>query len=204
MATRKKKIMAILGSFFSLLSIIVVLPLFGHPEKPQSFNDKFDVIIVLGNAPNKDCSPSSIMKQRVLKGVSLWKKGTAKHIIFSGGESKNNCIESILMHKMATDLGVPDSCIITEKHSKNTYQNAFFSVEEMKKNNAHTAAIVTSNFHRKRVAAIFSNYDIEYRIYICDSSDDQLWLWKLREHIILLYHTLFGYSSNFGLEYSSM
>ena len=199
MATNRK-IKNVVFTFGVLVSIIYFLPFIGK-ESTQSTKDTYDVIIVLGNSPENDCQPSLIMKQRVEKGVELFQQGVSNKILFSGGVSVDGCVEAWIMRDIALFKGIPDSCIIMEEQSKNTYQNAFYSVRKMEKMGLKTMAIVTSEFHKKRVGNIFANYDIEYRLYSYSDPPKSFntLIWKIREHTILIYHTIFGYSVSFGL-----
>lgn len=172
-----------------------------NPPYQSSVGQKYDVIIVLGNTPSEDCIPSDIMKQRVLKGVEVFNEGASNRILFSGGNSVGECIESEIMSSIAVSCGIPDSCIIQENASKNTYQNAYYSVKIMEELGMKSAIVITSNFHGKRVESIFSNYNIEYSVYVCSDSvyGIKRCFWQMRELVILMYHNLFGYSPTFGL-----
>ena len=187
----------------SCLIVIVIWVSFPTSNSPyqSSTGQKYDVIIVLGNAPSEDCTPSDIMKQRVLKGVEIFNEGMSNRILFSGGNSVGECIESEIMSSIAVSCGIPDSCIIQENASKNTYQNVYYSVKIMEDLGMKSAIVITSNFHGKRVNSIFSNYDIDFYVCVCDDSNYGIksWFWKTRESFILLYHYLFGYSPEFGL-----
>ena len=197
-----KKIIYLFIVFFVFLGVLFnfILPYLGN-EGHQTERDTFDVIIVLGAPALENCSPSSIMIQRVNKGLDLLNNSFAKKIIFTGSSVANNCVEADVMAKYAISKGFKDSIIFIEPKAKNTYQNAYFSVEIMKRNKFKSAAIVTSKFHKKRACAIFSNYDIEYKLFECDNPPmgiDYI-IWKIRENIILSYHTLMGYSPRFGM-----
>ena len=201
MAFDKKKIYLFLLFFvFGCVLFNFILPYLGN-EGNQTKRNTFDVIIVLGAPASEDCSPSSIMIQRVNKGLELLNRSFAPKIIFTGSFVANNCVEADIMSEYAISKGVKDSIIFVEPKARNTYQNAYFSVEIMKRNKFKSAAIVTSEFHKKRASAIFSNYNIEYRLFECDNPPigiDYLFL-KIRENFILSYHTLMGYPPKFGI-----
>lgn len=188
--------------FIAFLSVLFnfILPYFGN-EGHQTERDTYDVIIVLGSPASEDCSPSSIMIQRVNKGLELLNKSLAPKIIFTGSSVANNCVEANIMFEYALSKDIKDSIIFVEPKARNTYQNAFYSVEIMKRNRFKSAAIVTSEFHIKRACAIFSNYDIEYKMFECDNPPMGIdfIIWRIRENIILSYHTIMGYSPKFGM-----
>lgn len=201
MVFNKKKVYLLI-LFFAFFSVLFnfILPYLGN-EGRQTDRDAYDVIIVLGSPASDDCYPSSIMIQRVDKGLELLSKGFAPKILFTGSSVANKCVEADVMSEYAVAKGINDSTILIEPKARNTYQNAFYSVEIMKRNKFKSAAIVTSEFHKKRACAIFSNYDIEYKLFECDNPPmgiDYI-IWKIRENIILSYHTLMGYSPKFGM-----
>lgn len=187
-----------------ILTIINIVPSFGQECKGNSSSSQFDIIIVLGNPANDSCKPAPMMRERVNAGVELFKKGWANKLLFTGNAVGSRCIEADVMADYAISLGIPDSCIIREKFAENTYQNAQYSVEYLVKSNLRKAVIVTSKFHIKRSCNIFSNYDIEYTMHTSATPKDmsmlKLFVWKLRENIILTYHSIFGYSKTFGLK----
>ena len=201
MAIKKKKgILIVLFTIFSMALSTFILPYFGR-DGSETNKKNYDVIIVLGAPATNECHPSLMMQQRVSKGIELYKKGLASKIIFTGSSVANNCVEANVMYEYAVSKGVPDSTIFVEPKARNTYQNAFFSVGIMKQNKFKSAAIVTSEFHRKRASAIFSNYNIEYRLYSCNNPPIGIkyFVWRIRENIILSFHTIMGYPLKFGL-----
>lgn len=187
-----------------LLFLVIIIPCFSQPCLGNVKQDHFDVVIVLGSYTTNDCKPAPIMRERVNKGVELFKNGVASNIIVTGGANGNKCIEADVMAEYAVSLGVPDSAIIREIHAKNTYQNAYYSVEQMEKRNLKSAIIVSSNFHILRSCNVFSNYSILYSMSSVESPKDiskiKYYFWVLREKVILAYHTIWGYDKHFGLQ----
>lgn len=184
-----------------MIALLFYLSSVSAEDIEQYSNRTFDVIIVLGTPATKDCLPTDIMKQRVGKGVELFKLGLGPRIIFTGGKAANDCVEANVMKEYAMSLGVPSNHILIEPQSKNTYQNAYYSVEIMRDLNMHSAAIVTSKFHATRANHIFSNYDIDYRLFPCEDPPLSIkcCYWKFREFVIKSYHFIMGYSPTFGL-----
>jgi uncharacterized SAM-binding protein YcdF (DUF218 family) len=149
----------------AIIFCILSLPFFIKTNYGKKSLNKFDVIIVLGNPAKKDCTPSEIMKSRVDEAIILYKKKLAKNIIFTGDSVANSCIEAETMAKYAKAQGIPNSAIIIEPKAQSTLQNAYYSVEIMKKRKYKTAAIVTNQFHIKRASLIFKKYPIQYRMF---------------------------------------
>ncbi len=180
-----------------LVLIVFSVPYFNDSCKNNSAIKDFDVIIVLGNPATVDCKPSSIMKNRVDKGIELFNLGYAEKILFTGSSVRNNCTEADVMAAYAISKGIPKSSIIKEQRAQNTYQNAYYSVAQMNILNFTTAAIVTSQPHVKRSCAVFSEFDIKYTLFGADFSSHisktQLMLWQFGERMILTHHIIFGH-----------
>lgn len=165
----------------------------------ESTAETYDVIIVLGNPATAEGLPGETMIQRVSKGVELFQQGVAPYIIFTGGAAANEFVESDVEQQLAINLGVPSDRIFTEGYSTNTYENAYYAVRVMDEHGFKSAAIVSSDFHLKRARGIFSNYDIEFKTFGAGNppgfsrrAHD-----VLREHVLLSYHTIFGYPKGF-------
>lgn len=196
MDSRTKRLIPVV--LLLVIMSIILLPSF-RATGQESTADHFDVIIVLGNPATPEGLPGATMIQRVTKGVELYRQGVAPYMIFTGGAAANEFVESDVERKLAIDLGVPEDRIFTEGRSKNTYENAYYAVELMRQNNFKSAAIVSSSFHLKRARGIFSNYDIEFKTFGCGnaSSFRQRAHDIIREHVLLCYHTIFGYPKEF-------
>ena len=135
-----------------------------------------DAIIILAGGVNTDGSLPIVPKQRVQKGVELWKGGVSKFLIMSGkygfwiDELKQVLLksESQAMKEYAVSLGVPADQVFIENESKDTVGNAYFvKVNYLEKNNWRNVVIVTSDFHLERTKLIFDlvlghEYKAEY------------------------------------------
>lgn len=192
--------------FLSIFVLVTVclMPCFTQTCTGNTNQIKYDIIIVLGNPATNDCKPAPLMKERVNKGIELFKNGTAPKILFTGSSVGNKCNEAEVMADYAISMGIADSCIIKESQALNTYQNAFYSVTTMEKLGLKSAAIVTSEFHVKRACNVFSNYGINYSMFSSKIPTEitkiKAITWKVRENILLSYHIIFGYNATFGLK----
>ena len=200
--TKIKQILTLILKFFFISLFFVVIatllvPYFGNSCQINSNNKKFDIIIVLGSPAKDNCEAGSIMKDRVAKGIELLKLGIGKKILFTGSSVRNNCTEAEVMEAYAISKGVAKSNILTETKAANTFQNAFYSVAQMKQLNFKSAAIVTSEPHIKRACAVFKKFSINYSMFPADNpveiSKLQLLFWKFGERMILTHHIIFGY-----------
>lgn len=182
--------------FIGFITTLLV-PYFYNSCKKNPKIKKYDVIIVLGSPAKDNCEPGSIMKDRVAKGVELFKLGIGKKILFTGSSVRNNCTEAEVMKTYAISKGVSKNHILTEIRAKNTFQNAYYSVKQMKELKLTSAAIVTSEPHIKRACAVFEKFDINYSMFPANNpvniSQLHLLFWKFGERMILTHHIIFGY-----------
>ena len=130
-----------------------LMPPLIHNEQPRPA----DVIIVLGSGTHTGgdhLGPQA--KQRVLEGLALAKKNFASTIIMSGGRDRNtNLVESDEMVAYALRQGHSAATIIAEEHSRDTYENAKFSLMIMRDQGWKTVLVVTSPYHTWRACRIF-------------------------------------------------
>lgn len=145
-----------------LVSVNLYPYLFYSDPITKSVLNEFDTIIVLGYPATKEGKPSPIMRERVIKAVELFNKGYAKNIICSGGDNKNQYREADIMAELAKSLGVPESCLIKEDRSMNTYSNLVNSIDIMKNRNWSSAVVVTSPWHLRRSSYLLSKFNITY------------------------------------------
>ena len=194
----KKLIKYFLISLLLGLSMILVIPLFSNSCKRDLDTTNFDIIIVLGAPASSDCKPSVVLKGRIDKGIELFNKGYANKILFTGSSVLNSCTEADVMADYALQNGIPETSILREDRAENTYQNAFYSVAQMKKLKLTSAVIVTSEPHLKRSCVVFSKYDIKYKMIPSNNPKNikkiRLLFWTLGERMILSYHIVFGHS----------
>lgn len=94
---------------------------------------------------------------RTETAVDLWKRKYAPIIIFAGASQDPNSVASgELMKREAIGQGVPESAILVEPSSSSTQQNARLVASLMKASGLTTAILVTSPYHQRRAANLFS------------------------------------------------
>ncbi len=121
---------------------------------------KADVIIVLGRELNDDGTMPRVLQDRVKKGVGLWKRGLAEHVLMTGSSSgmkgrKKGKSEAEVMKKYAEGLGVAPRAIIKEEKSKDTIGNAYFSKAILKRKKWKSVIVVSSKHHFPRARIVF-------------------------------------------------
>jgi len=94
---------------------------------------------------------------RTVTAVDLWKRTYAPLIIFAGASEDPESVSSgELMKREAVTLGVPAGAILVEPSSTTTQENASAVARLMKARGLTTAILVTSPYHQRRAADLFS------------------------------------------------
>lgn len=130
-----------------------------------------DVIIVLGGGINGDGSLGESSRQRVDKGVELYKKRAAPYLIMSGkggflSETQLPFTEAEVMKKYAVTLGVDPKDVFLEEKSKDTIGNAYFTRKLSEDKKWKRFIVVTSDYHLKRSKYIFRKiFGREYTLH---------------------------------------
>ena len=109
-----------------------------------------DVIIVLGAAAY-DARPSPVFAERIRHGIDLYRRGLAKHLIFTGGFGKGaRFSESQVAQRYALKHGVPGQAILIETQSRTTHQNLQQAATLMKARGFKRAIVVSDPLHMAR------------------------------------------------------
>ncbi|WP_250254080.1 YdcF family protein [Chryseobacterium sp. Marseille-Q3244] len=90
-----------------------------------------------------------------------FKKNNQPCKIIISGKGRGKKSEAELFSENFKKMGVEDADIIKEDQSMNTYQNAKFSNEILKKMGASNLYLVTSGFHMKRSVALFQTFGLK-------------------------------------------
>ena len=113
---------------------------------------KADVIIVLSGG----------IGARTQRGIQLYRQGYAHYLIFTAAPSNLPKIE-------AESEGVPGQAILLDSRAQNTYQNAVYSKALMEQYGLHSAIVVSSDFHMRRVSLIQQEFSF-FRLPIMEQN----------------------------------
>jgi uncharacterized SAM-binding protein YcdF (DUF218 family) len=124
---------------------------------------RYDLAIVLGGMGRVDERQQRFdftgSGDRLFQTLSMYHKHRVNKICITGGSgsiSHPNHREAIYIKEYLETIQVPDSNIISESNSKNTYENAVFTkhiLDSMQFKGS--VLLVTSSFHMRRSLAIF-------------------------------------------------
>jgi len=123
-----------------------------------------DAIVVFGGGVGEDGSPGKSTIERARFSTDLYKKGFAKHIIYSSGYIyEHNDAENMKLFAMS--MGIPEENIILEKKANSAYENVKFTTDILRKKGFDKILLVSSPYNMKRSSLIYDNIadDIEVR-----------------------------------------
>ena len=192
------------------------------PIATKDLEKEYDFIILLGGYSNFQTAMGKSEFQLELKGgnrlittLNLYNKGIGKRIILTGGSGKllgDKYGEAEYVAPFLKTLGLPDSALIVENKSRNTWENAMFSkqiVDSLQKN--ASCLLITSAFHMPRSKACFDKAGLKTTIFptdyyrhkhdsllnlIFEPSSSKLFAWEaiLHEWIGVIIYKIKGYN----------
>src|ERR1700748_1317365 len=122
----------------------------------------YSTVIVLGGFSGSDKNGDGVFNEnadRFIEAVKLKEEGRAVHILISSGNGNlqpDDFKEAAWTRTVLKKFNLPDSAILIEQNSRNTFENAAFSKQLLEK--AHLQPpylLVTSAYHMRRSLYIF-------------------------------------------------
>jgi uncharacterized SAM-binding protein YcdF (DUF218 family) len=107
-----------------------------------------DAIVVLG------CRSGARLARRVECGVGLYRAAAAPLLLLSGG-GQGAEPEAVIMHRLALAAGVPQAALVTERLSRNTWENARESACLLRRRGLRRVILVSDRTHLPRAALLF-------------------------------------------------
>ena len=95
--------------------------------------EEYDYGIVMGGMINLRSDEENILflknNDRLLNTIELFSENKIKKILISGasGSLTSELKESEILKRYLIKIGIPDSCVLAENSSKNTFENAIFA-----------------------------------------------------------------------------
>ena len=176
--------------FFSFLNADKFLIINNPPQKA-------DIIVCLGGGSG----------ERLVKTIELYKKGYANKILLTQSKNWHPEVRDFFLNigkKFLISKGVLDKDILVNNKSKNTFEEATFLKNLVKKHNIKTAIIVSDPYHMQRVKFLFekvlSKYEVKLLYVPAESEcskkhfwqDEKCMIYVFNEYVKLLY-CLFKY-----------
>jgi len=133
-----------------------VSPAVSHAQPAAATKDfSRPAIVILGYGLEPDGSMRTILRRRVLTGLTVAQFFPQSPVIVTGGNPKNGRTEAGQMAGMLKLLGFPANRIIVEDRANSTVQNARFSVPLAKEAGTSGIILVTSSTHQDRADGNF-------------------------------------------------
>lgn len=168
--TKRLKKILLIGSmaifvFFSNTFIFQkTISAWEHPAEALSkFENNSNTIVILGGLSSYDDKTNRIhfkeASDRLLQGILLHKGTPESKIIISGGSAEiyfEERPEADYLKEYLINIGLDESCILFEKQSRNTHENALYTAQLcdsvlLKKD----ITLITSGFHMRRARMCF-------------------------------------------------
>lgn len=146
--------------------------------RDSELTQTYDVGIVLGGGmvtydDEYDRLTFRVNTDRILQAVALYKDKKIKKILISSGAgslANREMLEATLLKRyLTTTLEIPDSALLIDSVSDNTYQNAKFTADILKKKYSKGKfLVITSATHIRRAMACFAKAGISTTPYSTD------------------------------------
>ena len=114
--------------------------------KPEEAGEGYDCVLVLGCGVWGD-TPSHMLEDRLLEGISLCQSGASKKLLMSGDHGRKGYDEVNVMKKFAVDRGIPSEDVFMDHAGFSTYESMYRAKEIFK---AEKILIVTQDYHLYR------------------------------------------------------
>ena len=117
-----------------------------------------DCILVLGAGIIENSRPTLTLRDRLNKGIELYKEGIAPKVIMSGDHGRDNYDEVNIMKNFAIKAGVPSEDIFMDHAGFCTYDSIYRAKEIFE---AKRIIIVTQKYHLYKSIYIANKLGIE-------------------------------------------
>ncbi len=148
-----------------------------------------DVIVVLGGGTSTPQPPRQMVDlnsavDRVFYAAWLYHQGSAPRLLVSGGiiewRDHQATTPAEDMAEILGMLGVPSKAIWLESESRNTYENAVYTIDLLEEAGVERVILVTSALHMPRSVAIYKKLGWEVipaptDYIVTDRAWDELW-----------------------------
>lgn len=117
-----------------------------------------DCIVILGCKVKDDGQPSDMLRDRLQRGIELYRLGAAPKIIMSGDHGRKNYNEVGTMKQYAVEAGVPSSDVFMDHAGFSTYETVYRAKEIF---GAKKVVIVTQKYHLYRALYIAKSLGLD-------------------------------------------
>ena len=196
----KKLIRSIFTTFISILFITLVVLVYVFSYYPSNYDVmneevRYDAAIIFGAAVWSGNRPSPVLRERILKALSLYRNDKIKYFIVTGSNTPGRLSESEVAKAFLINREVADSVIIAENNTRSTSEQVIFVRDSIyNKMDYKNLIIVSDNFHLRRITEMFKFNGITPIGVSSDSPlmNDNLIFYSLRESVGIILFWYFG------------
>ncbi len=164
---------AVLGIDFHVKS--TARPKIISPEEAAGLNA--DCIVVLGCKVKENGAPSDMLRDRIIRGVELYRLGAAPKIIMSGDHGRKSYNEVGVMKDFAIGEGVPSEDVFMDHAGFSTYETMYRARDVF---GAEKIIVVTQEYHLSRAIYIAESLGLDA---VGVSSDLETYRGQLRRDV---------------------
>jgi len=131
----------------------------GLPE-PAGTEQWDTVLVVLGNEPLDESTPTVDMIARVKKAAAYQREQPKSLLVFTGGTTVGSMSEARMMADIALAEGVPVDSVRLEEKARTTEQNAQLTAKIVRDANARRILIVSKRAHLEWAMPLFKELEV--------------------------------------------
>lgn len=159
-----RDISAFIGFVFALIlifALIVNASIIANTEdriytadEITELNDKYDCILILGAGVRADGTPSSMLEDRLITGLSCYESGISKLVFISGDSDTASYTETVVMRNYLLKNGLSESDMLEDGWGLSTYESLWRA---------------KNVYGFRKVLIITQKYHLHRALYIADS-----------------------------------
>jgi uncharacterized SAM-binding protein YcdF (DUF218 family) len=180
-------LLTVVVSLYVLGTSISVGPVVRWLERPrpapETLQPHYEVAIVLSGMVSLTLSTPGQIEfydsvDRIIAGIAMVKQGRAEKLLISGGTGSlyaQPVREASLLRIFALEYGLRDDQILVDDTSRNTYENALYTMHLLRTHGYQHCLLITSALHMRRAAAIFHKQGLTPDLYPVDFHSKPEW-----------------------------
>jgi len=200
MVRKKKFLKSILTTFVLSLFIISLITIYVLSYVPgnydlQSSSITHDSAVIFGAAVWQKNKPSPVLRERILKALSLYRSNKVNMFVVTGGNARGEITEAEAAKLFLMDKGIEESRIIVENKTSSTSEQVRYIRDSLYiKRNFKNLILVSDNFHLRRITEICKFNGINPIGVSSDSPllEENIAFYAMRESIGLILFWYFG------------
>lgn len=120
-----------------------------------------DVAVVLGNKVHPSGVPSQHLRERLERGLALYREGRVHALLVSGGLGREGHQEADVMARWLIERGVPAECVLRDPHGNTTRDTAVNAAQIMAARGWTKAVVISQYFHLTRAKLALRRAGVE-------------------------------------------